>query len=171
MFGRTGQVGADRADAEQAEGLAAQDTGIGTLPFASLLGLDPFQHPFFEKKQVAENIFGHQRAEDATSVGQHIVAAQGRVQQGLDARVNGLDPLRLGKTRQRIPDGFRLAEDDVCQCFVADNFQFWEIGFSIWSRYSCESRERMISFGMAGIISVECSVTGVDLADSGAIKE
>ncbi len=128
MFRRPGQVGADRPHAEQAQCLAAQNAGIGPLPFSSLLGRDPLEHFLFKEQQVAKYKFRHQRAEHTAGIGQHIITAHGRIHQGLDPRIDGLDPFQLRKTRQRIPDGFGLTEENVRLSGVRYDLQVRQLG-------------------------------------------
>ncbi len=77
------------------------------------------------KQQISKNIFRHEFTKHAAGVGKDIVAALGGINQRLDSRVNGLGPLQRRKSRQRIPNQFGLAEDNVAVCGLIYNFQIW----------------------------------------------
>ncbi len=70
------------------------------------------------EQQIAKHILRHQLAKDTARIRQHVVATLRRIHQRLDSRVNGLNPLQAGKARQRIPNQFRFAEDDIALCRV-----------------------------------------------------
>jgi hypothetical protein len=98
------QRGANRAHAEQADLLAAQRAGMRRIPGARRLRRPLLEDLPLARQQVAEDVFGHERSEHATGIGQQIVAAERWIEQRFDAGPRRLHPAQGGQTRQRLAD-------------------------------------------------------------------
>lgn len=95
------------------------------------------------QKQISENVFRHQRAEDAARIGQDVIAAQSGIKQRLDPSPHGLNPLQVWKKRQHIVDEIRCAKNNfTVHAGRSDNVKFWQMcGFEQAQIFICFFRQ------------------------------
>ena len=66
-----------------------------------------------QAEQVAEDIFAHQRAEDAAHIGELVIAAAASIQQHIDPGIGGLKPAQLVGLGQQRLGTCRLGHQDM----------------------------------------------------------
>ena len=65
------------------------------------------------RQHVREDVFRHERAEDAARVGERVVAAQRGVEQRLDAGPRRLQPAERAQRGKNLTEERRLAEREI----------------------------------------------------------
>ena len=104
---------ADRADADQAHGLALQRARQGRVPPALSLRVQPSHDLALVHQQIPEDVLRHQGPEDAPDVGEHVVAPQRGIEHALHPGPGELHPSQVGQVWQRRDRARGIAEQDV----------------------------------------------------------